>query len=146
MKAVIYVRCATERNSTKYVDTQIKKCLKFAMDNGYETDKDNDIYVDTGASGIIKKRLAFQFMMERVEKDATVKAVIAYDTNRISRNLGIYLEFKSRLKKLGKKFFSVMEPFINGGSPTSQLMEMMMVSFAEFQRGRLKERIAQSKK
>jgi len=143
MKAVIYVRCATTtQGKTNPVGLQTEACLRFAHDNNYEINEASDIYADIGVSGSNLDRPGFQSMMNRISEDTEAEVIIAQDISRISRNLGCYIEFKDLLRKSGKKFISVSEPFLNDDGPTSRLLEGILASLAEFEakKSRMKKR------
>jgi len=138
MRILIYLRVSSEGQSRKEnpIATQKAACLEYAQRNDHEVDSEKDIYVDDGISGrSATNRFAFKAMLARLKADKDVVGVIAYDTSRISRNLRVYLEFKDYLKKYGKKFFSISEPYFNDDNPVAILMEQIMASFSEFRSG-----------
>lgn len=134
MRALIYLRVSTEGQSRKEnsIPTQREACLNHAQKLCYEVVEKEDIYIDAGESGRTGKRRSFQEMLERLEHDKYVDAVIAYDTSRIFRNGVEFFLFKNHLLKMGKKFLSVTEPIGEEDSPSNYIMEWMLAGIAEF--------------
>ena len=129
------------------IAAQRAACLEYAKTNGFDIDEEKDIYKDDGISGrSTAHRDNFKAMMERIKTDKEVGVVIAYDISRIARNLMNYLQFKEQLKKAGKRFCSVSEPYFNDDSPVSKLIEQILGGFAEFRSGQDGGKIRESMK
>lgn len=133
MKCLIYLRVSTTQQAVggNSIPAQKEACLSFIERNNYQVNLETDLYVDGGITGRTEERQAFQTMMERLKKDPSIEAIVAYDISRIFRNVSEFLNFKRTLKKLGKKFYSVSEPNMDDSSG-GWLSETMLAVIAEF--------------
>lgn len=133
MKCLMYLRVATKQQTSREgsIEGQKKACLAFIKRHHYRINSKTDLYIDAGVSGLAEERPAFQSMMERLKKDRKIKAVIAYDIHRISRNISEYLNFKQTLKELDKKFFSVSGSIVKDDS-TKWLRDSILANFEKF--------------
>ena len=134
MRVLIYLRVSSEGQARKEnpIATQRAACLEYAQRNGYGLNETTDIYIDNGVSGRTANRVAFQEMLERLKKDGETGGVIAYDMSRIFRNGVEYILFLRDLNKWGKRFFSIMEPFHDDGTPAGFISEWLMAGIGQF--------------
>jgi len=99
--AIIYCRVASidQKGENLSLDNQIKKCKKYAEDNGYTIEK---IFVDRGASGIVRIRPALDELMEYIRQNRHKKFVLISESNSvIARNCSILLNIIDDLDLIG---------------------------------------------
>lgn len=134
MRVLVYLRVSSLdqlRSSGNPISAQRSACLEYAKRHDYTVIEETDIYIDGGISGRTDNRKSFQAMMERIKTDESVGGIVAYDISRIFRNAAEYLKFTDTLKRGGKKFFSIMEPFSDDNSPSGWFSGAMMALYAE---------------
>lgn len=140
-KYLIYSRKSKFTGKGESVENQIEICKKYIRDM-FETDvKDEDIIIkqDEGFSGKDVKRPQYKEMMKLIE-DKQIKMVICYRLDRISRNTLDFGEFYEILTNNDIRFVSCSERF-DDTTPTGRLMLNMSISFAQFERETIAERI-----
>lgn len=140
MKAVIYARYSSDRQTEQSIEGQLRECYAFA--------KANDIavvntYIDRAISGKTDNRPAFQKMIEDSAK-RLFDAVIVYRLDRFTRNRYDSAIYKARLKKNGVKVLSAMEHL--NGSPESIIMESLLEGMAEYYSVELSQKITRGMK
>jgi DNA invertase Pin-like site-specific DNA recombinase len=82
--AAIYARYSTDKQDSRSLDDQVRRCRKLADDRGYEVEA---VYQDAAISGTTTDRVNLQKML----KDARRKdfdIVLVDDLSRLSRDLG----------------------------------------------------------
>ena len=86
-KAVIYVRAASGvvANPKDSITGQVQSCMAVAKNLKLQL-ADAGVYEDIGKSGMSMNRPALTAMLQRVEKDKSIGAVIVDDMHRLSRN------------------------------------------------------------
>src|SRR5919198_4556761 len=85
--AAIYARVSTEDQGKGFsIPTQLEACQKLADREGYAVPETN-ILIDEGISGTTMERPGLRKVRALVNAKA-VTAVIVYDPDRLSRNLG----------------------------------------------------------
>ncbi len=96
-------------------------------------------YVDRELSGKDMNRPSFQRMCRDIA-NGKINAVIVTELSRLSRNVKDFCEFREFLKKHGAVFFSLKESF-DTSTPAGELMVIQCISFAQFERQTIVERI-----
>jgi site-specific DNA recombinase len=110
--AAIYVRVSTEdqeREGTS-LESQKEACLKYAAEQGYEA---QDAYITEEVySGLTLDRSKLTQIRQWV-KDKETDAVVAYSTDRLSRDPVHLLLLADEFDKAGVKLCFVTEPLDN---------------------------------
>ena len=110
--AAIYVRVSTEdqeREGTS-LESQKEACLKYAVEQGYEA---QDAYITEEVySGLTLDRPKLTQLRQWV-KDKETDAVVAYSTDRLSRDPVHLLLLADEFDKAGVKLCFVTEPLDN---------------------------------
>ncbi|MCX7843232.1 MAG: recombinase family protein [Clostridia bacterium] len=126
MRAVIYARYSSDRQTEQSIEGQLRECYSFAEANEITI---IDTYIDRAISGKTDNRPAFQQMLIDSAKKQ-FEAVIVYRLDRFSRNRYDSAVNKQKLKKNGVKVLSAMENL--NGTPESIILESMLEGMAEY--------------
>ena len=121
---VIYARYSSHSQKEESIEQQIEECTAFAVTNGISV---VGIYADKAISGRTDRRNEFQRLMRDAEK-RKFDVVIAYKSNRISRNMLNALQYESRLDSFGIKTLYAKEEFGNTAAGRFALRTMMNVN------------------
>ena len=116
MKAVIYARFSSEKQTEQSIEGQVRVCREYAERNGYEILR---IYDDHAVTGRNDNRPKFQQMLSDSEKHE-FEAVLVYKLDRFSRNVVDLSNFKDSkrlveiqervcLERLAERFFQWLE-------------------------------------
>src|SRR5215211_6159107 len=99
-----------------------------------------DIYKDDGVSGTIPlhERPEGRRLLEDA-KDGKFDVVLVYRLDRLGRSLLVIVDAHDRLQQAGVALRSGTEP-IDTSTPSGRLIFQMLASFAEFERGTIRER------
>jgi Resolvase, N terminal domain len=81
----IYARTATAHQADGSVDAQITCCREFAARSGWEV-VDEDIYVDSGTSGLSKEHPALNELIATVSSFRQFEYVLVVSVDRLSRS------------------------------------------------------------
>lgn len=135
MKAV-YTRQSLDKKDSISIETQIDECTSRAGNATYK------IYSDKGYSGKDTKRPAFKEMMEDI-KSGVIDQVIVYKLDRISRNVVDFVQMHETFTKYGASFVSCKEGF-DSSTQLGRLLMMMLISFAQFERESIQQRVKDS--
>ena len=135
----IYVRRSVsdkdKDNNSLSIDSQIAECIK-SLNKG----ENHRVYCDDGKSAKdIMHRPAFMQMMSDA-KDGLIERIIVKKYDRFSRNMRDYLNVTDELDGYGVGVFSLSEPF-NTTTKEGRLMRNNLLSFAEFERETIAERV-----
>ena len=98
-----------------------------------------DRYDDGGFSGASMERPALKRLLRDVET-GFIDMVVIYRVDRLSRSILDFAKIVDVLEKHGASFVSVKEQ-LNTSTPTGRLQLHMIISFAEFERAIIAERI-----
>ena len=136
----IYVRRSVsdkdKDNNSLSIDSQKAECVK-SLKEGEEY----RIYCDDGKSAKdIRHRPSFMRMMSDA-KDGQIERIIVKKYDRFSRNMRDYLNVTDELDRCGVGVFSLSEPF-NTTTKEGRLMRNNLLSFAEFERETIADRVA----
>ena len=121
---VIYARYSSHSQKEESIEQQIEECTAFAVTGGISV---VGIYADKAISGRTDRRNEFQRLMRDAEK-RKFDVVIAYKSNRISRNMLNALQYESRLDSFGIKTLYAKEEFGNTAAGRFALRTMMNVN------------------
>jgi site-specific DNA recombinase len=135
--AAIYARVSTEDRGKGYsVPTQVDACGKLAEREGY-TAPGTHVFVDEGLSGTTMDRPGLRQVRALVNAKA-IAAVIVYDPDRLSRNLGHQLLLAEEFEGASVKLVIVSHPMEQG--PEGWLFFQMRGALTEYERVKTQER------
>jgi DNA invertase Pin-like site-specific DNA recombinase len=132
MKA-IYVRQSLDKKDSISVETQIDECIVKVGTASYK------VYSDKGYSGKNTSRPGFKEMMADLTTGA-IDQIIVYKLDRISRNVVDFVNMHETFTKHGASFISCKEGF-DSSTQLGRLLMMMLISFAQFERESIQERV-----
>lgn len=121
---VIYARYSSHAQREESIEQQIEECTAFAQANGINI---VGIYADKAISGRTDRRNEFQRLMRDAEK-RKFAVVIAYKSNRISRNMLHALQYEAKLDNYDIKTLYAKEEFGNTAAGRFALRTMMNVN------------------
>ncbi|MBR3503851.1 MAG: recombinase family protein [Clostridia bacterium] len=122
--AAIYARYSSSVQNDASIEQQIAECQDFARVKGY---KIVATYADHAISGRTDRRPEFQKMMKAAER-REFQVVLAYKSNRISRNMLHALSYEDKLAKLGIDVYYCKEEFGDNAVGRFALRTMMNVN------------------
>lgn len=126
MKAVIYARYSSNRQTEQSIEGQLRVCRDYANANGMVI---IDEYIDRAMTGRNDDRPAFQKMIVDSAK-RQFEAVLVYQFDRFARNRYDSATNKSKLKKNGVRVISAKENVTD--DPSGALIEGVLESMAEY--------------
>ena len=141
MKAAIYTRVSTndqadvEFNSCETQELKIRSFIK-SQDN-IEIYK---VYSDQGYSGANIDRPELQEMLREIQ-NGKIDTVIAYKIDRLTRSPKDFYQLIEILEQNKATFISVTERF-DTSTPSGRLLRNIMLTFAQFERELISERIS----
>ena len=144
VRVAIYTRKSVEDAEDKQfnsIDAQRAMCESFiaakAAENWVALP---ERYDDYGYSGGDLNRPAYQRLVADCEK-GMIDKVLVFRIDRLSRSVRDFADFDERMKELEVGFTSVSEPFVDTSSPMGELVMNMIVSFGQWERKTIAERI-----
>lgn len=126
LKAVIYARYSSDKQSEQSIEGQLRECHSYAQRNNYIIVGE---YIDRALTGTTDKRPEFLKMIEDSKKK-TFNYVIVYQLDRFARNRYDSAIYKSKLTKNGVRVISARENITDDASGI--LVEGMLESMAEY--------------
>lgn len=141
-KVAVYIRWSTdEQGQGTTLEVQRDACLYFIKSQGWEF-SEGLVFIDEGFSGASLDRPALG-QMRNLVKAGAVSCVVVYKLDRLSRNL---LDCVSLVRQEWAKvpLYSTKENF-DTQSPVGQMVFNMLVSFAEFERNVIRDRMMSGK-
>src|SRR6266850_1310965 len=136
--AAIYARVSTDEQVNNFsLDTQREACRKFAEREGY-TVPESYVLTDEGISGTTMDRPCLRKLRDLVAAQA-ITAIIVYDPDRLSRNLGHQLLLAEEMERAAVKLLIVSHPLEQG--PEGWLFFQMRGALAEYDRAKILERM-----
>ena len=124
LEAAIYTRYSSHVQNDASIEQQIAECQEFARQKGY---KIVATYSDHAISGRTDIRPEFQKMLRAAEKHE-FQVLLAYKSNRISRNMLHALSYEDKLAKLGIDVYYCKEEFGDNAAGRFALRTMMNVN------------------
>lgn len=131
-RCAIYARVSTLDQEP---ENQLAELRRFAQARGWTAVE----YVDHGVSGAKDRRPA----LDRLVKDAQRRkfdVLVSWKLDRLGRNLKHLITFLDELQALGIAFVSLGEG-IDATTPAGKLQMHILGAIAEFERGRIVERV-----
>ena len=127
MKAVIYARYSSDKQTDQSVEGQLRECSEFAARKGYTIVK---TYADRAISGKKADNRPEFMQMINDSKQKNFNAIIVWKIDRFSRDKYDSVFYKNVLKKNGVSVISATEPIDD--SPEGQLMESIFEGFSVY--------------
>lgn len=124
LNAAIYARYSSHAQNDASIEQQVAECEDFARAKGY---KIVATYADRAMTGRSDRRPEFQKMMRAAEK-REFQAVLAYKSNRLSRNMLQALSYEEKLSKFGICVIYCKEEFGDNAAGRFALRTMMNVN------------------
>lgn len=121
---VIYARYSSHNQKEESIEQQVEECTEFAKANNITI---IDVYADKAISGRTDRRNSFQRLMRDAEKKK-FSVVVAYKSNRISRNMRNALSTQYHLEQLGVRIVYAKEGFDDTAAGRFALRTMMNVN------------------
>ena len=144
VRVAIYTRKSVEDSEDKQfnsIDAQRQMCESFIAAKAAEGWVAlPDRFDDYGYSGGDLERPAYQRLMEQCEA-GLVDKIIVFRIDRMTRSTKDFCDFDEKMKKLKIGFTSVSEPFVDTSSPMGELVVNLIVSFGQWERKTIQERI-----
>lgn len=132
MRAAIYARVST---LDQHVENQLQELRTYCERRGWTPTE----YVDRGVSGAKDRRPALDQLTLDVRRHK-VEAVVCWKLDRLGRNLRHLVLLLDDWQQRGVTFVTLGEG-IDTSTAAGRLVAGMLGSIAEFERGRLQERI-----
>ena len=133
MRAAIYARVST---LDQQPENQLAELRKYVQARGWSAHE----YTDKGISGAKDKRPALDALI-RDAKHRRFDVLVCWRLDRLGRNLRHLVTLLDDLQSLGIAFVSLAEG-IDATTPAGKLQMHILGAIAEFERGRLRERVA----
>ena len=144
VRVAIYTRKSVEDSEDKQfnsIDAQRQMCESFIAAKAAEGWVAlPDRFDDYGYSGGDLERPAYQRLIAECEQ-GKIDKIIVFRIDRMTRSTKDFCEFDEKMKKLGVGFTSVSEPFVDTSSPMGELVVNLIVSFGQWERKTIQERI-----
>ncbi len=129
MRAVIYARFSSDRQSEDSIHAQVRACEEYAKQKGIRI---IGVYKDEAISGRETKtelRREYQRMLRDLKKH-TFDAILIHKYDRVARSLSEHVNLETKLKKEGIELIAVGQNF--GNSNESKIMKALMWSMSEY--------------
>lgn len=137
---VIYSRKSRFTGKGESVENQIEMCRSYlAVHFGDRAAREALVYEDEGFSGGNLERPQFKKMMKDSKK-MTIRAIVVYRLDRISRNISDFAGLIQELGNEGIGFISIKEQF-DTSSPMGRAMMYIASVFSQLERETIAERI-----
>lgn len=124
--AAIYARYSSAAQNDASIEQQVEECRQYASANGLTIVA---VYEDRAKSGRSDNRPGFQKMLRAAER-GEFQVLLAYKSNRISRNMQSALTYEQRLSDAGVRVVYCREEF--GDNATGRFMLRMMMNMNQF--------------
>lgn len=132
VRCAIYARVSTAEQTC---DNQLEELRRFASARGWDTKE----YVDHAVSGSKERRPALDAMVADAKR-RRFDAVVVWRLDRLGRNLKHLITLIDEMTALGIAFVSLAEG-IDATTPAGKLQLHILGAIAEFERGRIQERV-----
>lgn len=121
LRCMIYARRSSDRQNEESTAQQINACREFAEKQNYIVVRE---FADEAITGKTDRRPEFQKLVRAVEA-GKCDIVVAYKSNRISRNMLQALTYENRFEAAGVKIVYVKEEFGDNAAGRFALRTMM---------------------
>ena len=126
LTAAIYARYSSSVQNDASIEQQVSECQAYAEANGL---KITSVFEDRAISGKKDNRPGLQKMLRAADRHE-FQVLLAYKSNRISRNMKNALVYEERLSQAGVKVVYCKEEF--GDNATGRFMLRMMMNMNQF--------------
>ena len=144
VRVAIYTRKSVEDAEDKAfnsIDAQRQMCESFIAAKAAEGwIALQERFDDYGYSGGDLNRPAYRRLISQCEQ-GLIDKIIVFRIDRMTRSTKDFCEFDEKMKRLGVGFTSVSEPFVDTSSPMGELVVNLIVSFGQWERKTIQERI-----
>lgn len=124
--AVIYARYSSQKQNDESIEQQVEVCQEYASKHNLKV---TNIYADRAVTGTDDKREQFQQMIQDAEQGA-FGTIIAYKSNRISRQMLQAMLYQEQLKTHGVRILYAKEEY--GDTVTGRFMLRSMMNLNQF--------------
>lgn len=132
MRAAIYARVSTFDQEP---ENQLGELRAFAAARGWQVEE----YIDHGISGAKERRPALDAMLVDAKR-RRFDVLLCWRLDRLGRNLKHLITLLDDVQALGIAFVSLHEG-IDATTPAGRLQLHILAAIAEFERGRIQERV-----
>ena len=129
MKAVIYARFSSDRQTEESIAAQVRACREYADNHGLEIIQ---VYADEAISGKESKtslRREYQRMMRDAGR-GVFDVILIHKFDRLARSLTEHVNLQARLNKWKVELVAVAQNF--GGGAEAKIMKALMWSMSEY--------------
>jgi DNA invertase Pin-like site-specific DNA recombinase len=133
MRAAIYARVST---TDQTCENQLLELRRYVEARDWTIQRE---YVDAGVSGSKDRRSALDSLVHDAKR-RLIDVVVCWRLDRMGRNLKDLITLLEDLQALGVAFVSLAEG-IDATTPAGKLQMHILGAIAEFERGRLRERV-----
>jgi DNA invertase Pin-like site-specific DNA recombinase len=133
IRVATYVRVST---TDQHVENQAQELRRYVEARGWLLVRE---FADAGVSGAAQSRPGLDDLM-REAKRRRFDAVVVWSLDRLGRNLKHLITLLDELQALGVAFVSLAEG-IDATTPAGKLQMHILGAIAEFERGRIRERV-----
>ena len=140
MRAALYARVSTDRQAEKYgIPSQIEALRRRCLERGWNIVPDmyTEAFIDDGFSGSDLNRPALNRLREVVEH-GQVDVVMAYDPDRLSRNLADLLFLENDFARYGAKLEFITQEVDT--SPEGKMFFAIRGAVGQYEREKIRER------
>lgn len=143
LRCAIYTRKSTSQGLEKSfnsLDAQREACQAYIQSHALEGwALHPGVFEDGGFTGANTDRPGFKSLLEQVQLGG-IQAVVVYKVDRLSRSLVDFAQVMAHFNRHGVAFVSVTQNF-STADPVGRLTLNMLMSFAEFEREMITDRI-----
>jgi DNA invertase Pin-like site-specific DNA recombinase len=132
LRAALYARVSSDHQTT---DNQLRELREYAQRRGWSAVE----YIDQGVSGAKDRRPGLDRLMADAKR-RKVDVVVSWKLDRLGRNLKHLITLLDEFHALGMAFVSLGEG-IDATTPAGKLQMHILGAIAEFERGRIVERV-----
>lgn len=129
MKAVIYARYSSNKQTEDSIEAQTRACHEYAANKGFSVVQ---VYADEAISGKGSKtanRVAYQRMLRDGDK-GLFDTILIHKYDRISRSLAEHVTLEMKLKAKGITLIAVAQDF--GSTNEAKIMRALMWTLSEY--------------
>ncbi len=140
MRVAFYARVSTDKQAEKYgIPSQIEALRKRCLERGWTwvSDAGKEAFVDDGYSGSELDRPALNRLREMV-REGEVDVVMAYDPDRLSRNLSHLLLLEDEFTKHGVRLEFITQE--TDTSPEGKMFFAIRGAVGQYEREKIRER------
>jgi site-specific DNA recombinase len=132
VRAAIYARYSSDRQSPCSITDQNRKCVQFAAAREW-TVLDDCTFADAATSGTISDRAGLQKLLAAAErKPRPFDVILVDDTSRLSRKISDALQFSDRLKFAGVRLVFVSQGFDSDSEQSDILMAVHGITDSQY--------------